>query len=70
VIAVDYQSVNILGMSEQPKTSVWSALKKKHKPVVKPEPFHKVFTKTALERGCTRVEIDNLLKEISGKKHD
>lgn len=70
VVAVGSQSVNMLGMSEQPKTSIWSELKKKQKPVAKPEPFHKVFTKTALDRGCTRAEIDSLLKEIATKKHD
>lgn len=48
--------------------SILSWLRKQAQPVAHEKPeaptFSKVFTKTALDRGCTKEQIDALLNEI------
>ncbi|NBQ70125.1 MAG: hypothetical protein EBU46_15360 [Nitrosomonadaceae bacterium] len=56
----------------KPDNSILAWIRKQAEPVPPEKPeveaFSKVFTKTALDRGCTREQIDKLLADIH-KQH-
>lgn len=60
--------VGMIGVSMKSDDSILAWIQKQAQPAKpkkpEPEPFSKIFTKTALDRGCTQEQIDKLLADI------